>query len=61
VYEGRRESQWEVWNWALNGYVRRSSFVFFSYSLREATKMAFRLEEDVGVGDMSTAVRMASG
>ena len=53
-------------NLAINGCVRRSFFVFFSYSFKEATKMACsRVEEEpveaVGCDwDMATAVREAS-
>ena len=51
----------QVCNWAINGCVRRSVFVFFSYSLIETSKMAFKSEEVVveGVWDMmaATAVR----
>lgn len=34
----------QAWNWAINGRARRSYFIFFSYSLREALKMGWKLE-----------------
>ena len=40
----------QVCNWAINGCVRRSFFVFFSYSFREATKMVCKVEEEEVVG-----------
>ena len=39
-------------NWAINGCMRRSFFVFFSYSFRAATRMARKLEECEGVWDI---------
>ena len=37
---------------AARGCVRRSVFVFLSYSFREATKMVRKLEEDEAVGEI---------
>ena len=44
----------QVRDLAMNGPVRRSSFVFFSYSFKEleATKMVRNLEEAKGVGSV---------
>jgi hypothetical protein len=57
----------QVCNLAINGCVRRSFFVFFSYSFKEATKMACSGAEEEPVeamgGDwdiVATAVRGAS-
>ena len=52
-------------NWTINGCVRRFLFVFFSYTFREASKMACKLEEEeleaVGVVlDMATMMRGGS-
>ena len=33
-------------NWAINGWVTRLFSVFFSYSFREASKMACKVEEE---------------
>jgi hypothetical protein len=55
----------QAWNWAINGCVRRLFFVFFSYSFREASKTACKLEEEleaVGVVlDMATSARRGLG
>ena len=37
----------QVCNWAINGCVRRSFFVFLSYSFKEAQKTAWKWEEEV--------------
>ena len=46
-------------NWAINGWVTRLFSVFFSYSFREASKMACKLEELVAVGVILDMVREA--
>jgi hypothetical protein len=56
----------QAWNWAINGCVRRLFFVFFSYTFREASKTACKLEEEeleaMGVIlDMATAARRGLG
>ena len=60
----------ESWDskWAINGCVRRSTFVFFLYSSRDVLKILFKLdsaeEEFEGVGiflDIASAVRRGSG
>ena len=56
----------QAFNWAINGSDLRSFFVFSSYAFREASKMAFKLEEDeleaVGVVcDMVVATRRGMG
>ena len=47
-----RVGELQVRDLAMNGRVRRSSFVFFSYSFKEATKMVRNLEEAEGVGSV---------
>jgi hypothetical protein len=50
----------QVSNCAINGWVRRCFFVFFSYALKEASKMAWKLEGEEAMGgiwDMETTAR----
>ena len=43
----------QAFNWSINGSLRRHFFIFFSYSFREASKIAFKLEEELeAVGDV---------
>ena len=45
-------------SWVARGCVRRSVFVFFSYSLMAATNIVMKLEEDVDVeGDWDIVAR----
>ena len=52
--------EWQVCNWAINGWARRSFFVFFSYAFKEAAKMTWKFEGEEVVGgswDMVTVAR----
>ena len=40
----------QVCSWTNNGCVRRSFFVFFSYSFKDATKMVCKVEEEEAAG-----------
>ena len=56
----------QAFNWSINGSLRRLFSIFSSYAFREASKIAFRLEEEgleaVGAGfDIVVATKRGLG